>query len=588
MTSKPTYANRPGIRGTARYFGYLRVQWRRCIFAYGLSVALIGLMLAAPWPLKILIDRVLSGTDLWPVHPFTRTWPQPDSETAVLLVALSILLIAALTAIVLSAEKVAHARIRERFAASLRGDLLNKIQQLNRPVRQQLRSGELTLRLTSDTQLASRLFCKTLPNTVRLMGTVAFTLGSLFWIDPGIGVAALTLSLMLAAAVLAYTPRLSRAARSKREAEGTLAALTQETVRGIEHVQTMGLQRQSQARFRATSHVSLTRGVEEVRVGAGVERTTQCLAGATLALVAALGGSLVLRGHMSLGMLTVCLAYITALLKPIEKINEIAMNWTRGMARVDRLERIFAADTGRYALPGATVKLDTIDSLQCRDVTFRYPGSDRAAIQHFQHTFVQGEATALSGPSGSGKSTLMRLILGQISPVSGAVTANGVDFRQLNPVELNRHFAVVSQDVHLFSGTVRELLCELAPNARNADVRAALERVAMWHTVSELPNGLETQVDETASQVSGGQRARLLLARALLSRRSVLMLDEPFANIDEQSKRIIVSRLRALKPDHIIIVTTHEPTLLQLADHILEPAHWSHSGSANKEEVRNA
>ncbi len=560
-----------------RFAPHLTSQMPRVVLAYATSAIAVLLTLTLPWPLKFLIDDVLTDTSSLTALGFlTRT-----EQTLILAGAIAIL--AALTAVFISIEKVLHARIRERFGLTLRDRLIRHIYRLSIFSRQRERSGELTMRLVGDVQLTSRLFCKTLPVALKHIVTAIFTLAVTFYISVTIGGIALLMAVLLGSLVIWFGPKLTRAAKDKRQWEGSAAALAQEMINGIEHIQAMALENQSRKRYMQLTTASLDAGVAEVRVSVRMERAAQIFAGSAVALVAGIGGLMVLNQQLSLGTLTVCIAYMTQLLKPIEKINEIATSVSRGLVRTQRLAAILDAEVSITEAGNAVPDAD-IAAIYCIDVGYRYPDAVGPVIENFHHVFRRGECTALVGPSGSGKSTILRLMLRIVDPCNGYLSANKTDYASLDPTLLRSQFAVLMQDAHLFAGTIREILVELEPSATDADIYAVLRDVHLDELISDLPQGLETSIDEAGGRISGGQRARLLLARALLSRRPVLILDEPFANIDSVSKRIILSALDRAKTTRILVVVTHERDLLDIADTILTPEIWRQNNIA---EVRH-
>ena len=555
------------MRSYGRYWHALGEQRAAVTAAFVLSIANLLIALALPWPLKFLIDGVLTG------QATTSAFSQWSAQSQVLFIAAVLFSLSASGAYLLAKEKLVFARIRERFGLNLRAQLIHQIYAMPRFERQQEASGELTMRLTSDVQHVSRLFCKTLPLIVKHMATALITLGMVCWIDWRLGLACLLLLAVMVWIVRTYAPTVANAAADKRRLEGGVSALTQEAVQSIEHVQSMALEARSEQRYLQRAAASLKAGVHEVRQAVALERMTQIVAGGALAVVAALGGLLVLRQEMSLGLLTVCLAYVTALLKPVEKLNELTSAVARGIARVKRIDALFASLQITGAAPesrDASPVLGRIRQIDCVDVTFRYPDSVDAGIRHFSHRFRQGELTLLVGPSGSGKSTLLRLLLNLLIPQHGCLKANDLPYQALSSAQLRGQFAVMSQDPQLFSGSIRDLLRELAPNAADADLFHALAQVRLADLVEQLPHGLDSRLDETASQVSGGQRARLLLARTLLGNRPVVVLDEPFANLDADSTRVIAQTLQSVKRDRILIVVSHERALCVNADHIVD------------------
>ena len=291
------------------FLPHLSAQKQRIVFAYGFSLANVLIGLVLPWPLKYLIDGVLVGTEPVPLLP---SWP---TEAQVAVLAGSMALLAWTAALTLSAEKVLHARVREEFGLSLRDRLVQQIYRLSPFARQGEHSGELTMRLVSDSQLVSRLFCKTAPRAIKDLGLAVATLSVIFWIDPQIGLVALSLALLLGVVIVRYGPALNAAAKEKRHREGRVAALTQESIAGIQHIQAMALEDQARERYLDESAISLRAGVDEVRVAVAMERAAQVSSGCAMALIAGVGGLLVLRGQLTLGVLTVCIAYVTQLLK---------------------------------------------------------------------------------------------------------------------------------------------------------------------------------------------------------------------------------------------------------------------------------
>ena len=288
------------------------------------------------------------------------------------------------------------------------------------------------MRLTSDVQHASRLFCKTIPSIAKHLATTLFTLGMICWINPLLGLVCLALLAAMAGVVRYYGPKVSAAATRKRQLEGHVSGLTQEAVQSIEHVQSMSLEARSEARYLQRAAAALGAGVREVQQSVSLERTTQIVAALATALVAGLGGLLVVEDQMTLGLLTVCLAYVTALLKPIEKLNELTSAVVRGLARVRKIDALFIT---LQRVPeenqDRTPELDEpggIESIICTDVTYVYPDSSRASVSGFSHRFRRGELTLLTGPSGCGKSTVVRLLLKLLTPHSGSIRVNDYDY----------------------------------------------------------------------------------------------------------------------------------------------------------------
>jgi len=513
--------------------------------------------------MKFLIDDVLVGQVT--IHALKGF----SSTELVLIVCAVMIVLLSFTAIILALEKNLHAKVREHFSYRLRDQLIQQIYRLNIYKRQQEHSGELTMRLLSDSQLVSRLLCKTLPKTIKDFGVALFIVGVTFTIDIRIGGLCLLLATGLGFITLRFGPKLAAAARQKRLQEGDVAAITQESVTGIEHIQAMSLEEKSRQKFLAKTSASLHAGVEEVRVAVQMERAAQIFSALAIGLTAAIGGLLVVKSEMTLGTLTVCIAYITQLMKPMEKLNEVAATISRGLARAQRLNKLMddAADSSD------TNNLDVAPALKeisVNKVRFSYPGMTVNTLEEFSHTFAVGQCSVLVGPSGSGKSTVLRLLIKLLHPNQGELKINQIPYECVDGSSLRAQFAVLMQNAHLFSGSIRSVLCELNDEVTEHEIEQVLEQVHLLELIDELPDGVDTQLDEQGGRISGGQRSRLLLARAILSKRPAILLDEPFANIDDNSKQIIMQTLNELKVNHMLVIVTHDPVLLRMADQVID------------------
>jgi ABC-type multidrug transport system fused ATPase/permease subunit len=202
-------------------------------------------------------------------------------------------------------------------------------------------------------------------------------------------------------------------------------------------------------------------------------------------------------------------------------------------------------------------------------VTARYGSVDEPVFQGLDLRLEPGRRVALVGPSGAGKSTVASLLLRFLDPVAGRVTIAGHDVREYRAEDVRRTFALAGQDAHLFNSTIRANLSLARPGATDAELLAALERARIGDWVSALPEGLDTLVGEEGTQLSGGQRRRLVLARALLADAPLLVLDEPTAHLDAEAAEAIIADLLDATPERGLLLITHRPEGLDRMDEIV-------------------
>ncbi len=574
MSTKPLpehgSAGEPGAKAVLRAF--LPSLWphrRALILSYLLALLAIGAALLAPWPLKLLIDSVFGSRPLPAVlDQWTATLP-PSSLVLLLATATALITIAA--AGFSAGAKLLNARVRERMALELRDRALAHLQTLPLMLGTADRSGELVLRLVDDVHQVVRLLTKTLPVIFRHLMTMLATLAVMAWLDWRLGFLGVTVVAALLGLTRLYAGRLAQAARVKRRAEGEVAGLAQEILRGMTQLQACGSQAVARQRFATLNARSLGAGVRASLVAINMERSMQIASGLALALVIGAGGLLVLQGRLTIGTLTVVSAYMLQLLKPVEKVNELASSIARALARGRHLLALLERQAQVEEAPDAIDLPRPARRLELIGVGFAYPGASPDApsipvLEDVNLCLEPGTLNVLIGPSGAGKSTLLALILRLFDPTAGEIRLDDVPIRRLRLASLRAQFAVMIQDTHLFAGPLREVL--QVPDQTVTDARrwAALRQVALDDFVRGLPKELDTPLGESGANLSGGQRARLSLARALLPERPCLLLDEPLANVDPASRAIILDALTRLRGRRTCLAVTHEMALAECAD----------------------
>jgi ABC-type multidrug transport system fused ATPase/permease subunit/glycosyltransferase involved in cell wall biosynthesis len=542
---------------------------RPILSSYSLRTLAIGAALFAPWPLKFIIDHVVSA------HPFPRLFlgitSQLRPDQMVLLMAGLFLLVAVCGALANAAEKNVSARIRERLTLSIRDRLLGHLQTLAPTFRNDNRSGELVLRLVDDSDLFVRILTKTLPLLFQQCATLVLTVAVMFVVDLRLGLLATLLVPVVALICRHYSRELWAASRKKRRHEGKVSGLAQEIIRGLPVIQALGDESDARRKFENRNAKRLKAGVEETRVAVRMERTLQIIQAIALALVTGGGALWALHGQITIGELTLFTAYIAQLLKPIEKLNDLAETTGRGFAGGERLLALLDQQALVQDTPGAIELRRAEGLIEFRDVWFEYPESSvnrGIVLRGLNLCLKPGRLAVLQGESGAGKSTILSLLVRLFDPTKGQILLDGVPLRQIKLKSLRSQVAIMTQELHLFSGTLRSVLMPTGMELSEMRLWDALSLVALDEFVRSLPHKLDTLLGEDALNLSGGQRQRLSLARAFLLDRPILLLDEPLANVDAGSAAVILGALNRLRSGRTCLAITHETTLLTYADDV--------------------
>ena len=546
-----------------------RPHRRTLAAAYLFRLLSVAAAVVSPWPLKVIIDNVIARR---PLPGGLQAFHMLSPEWLVVWLTASFVVVTIVGAVTNALEKNLSARVRERLTLSLRDRLLAHLQTLPPTFRTNNRSGELVLRLVDDSDLFVRILTKTLPVLFQNVATVLLILVVMLWLDLRLAAFGVVLVPALAAVIRHYSKSLWAASRDKRRHEGKVSGLAQEIVRGLPVIQALGGERQARTRFERRNRKRLRAGVEETRVAVSMEQTLQIAQGFALALMTGAGALLVLRGQLTVGELTVFAAYVAQLLKPIEKLNDLSETAGRGFAGGERLLALLAQEPAVSDAPGAVEVARARGLVEFRNVWFKYPNEDardeRAeyVLRGVDMRLEPGRLAVLLGPSGAGKSTIMSLLVRLYDPTGGHVLLDGRPLREITLRSLRTQVAVMTQDTHLFSGSLRRALVPDGAEPTEERIWEALALVALDDFVRELPRQLETKLGEDALNLSGGQRQRLSLARAFLLDRPVLLLDEPLANVDDASAAVILRALDSLRATHTCLAITHQTQLLDYAD----------------------
>ncbi|MDH4392520.1 MAG: type I secretion system permease/ATPase [Aquabacterium sp.] len=374
----------------------------------------------------------------------------------------------------------------------------------------------------------------------------------------------LAIPILLGIALAARRPLARKVNASMQETSQRTAHLF-ETMNGLDNIKSLGAEAWSRRKWESLTQAISQNSLETREISSRVTYlNTMVLAIANVAVVAV--GAIMMNEHaMTLGQIIAVSLLTGRALAPVSQIAGLVVRWEQTKLSYEALDKIMKAPTDEAA---ASLQAPPMTGrLEFRDVNFAYPNQP-PVVEGLNLRIRPGERVGIIGKLGSGKSTLLRLILNQYAPSTGSVLVDDIVNTQLEPLSLRRQIGYVPQDVTLFHGTLRENIELGRVQADDAALLDAMRVSGLDEIVAQLPGGVGTQVGERGDRLSGGQRQIVAIARALLTKPRLLLMDEPSSMIDPGNEQKLIARLRALG-DTTIVLITHRMAMLALVDRLV-------------------
>ncbi|GAB3262137.1 ABC transporter ATP-binding protein [Larkinella harenae] len=359
-----------------------------------------------------------------------------------------------------------------------------------------------------------------------------------------------------------------------------LAGSTTESLRNIELVKSLGLAQQETQRLNTTTDKILQLELKKVRYVRSLSFVQGTFVNLLRNAIMLLMLFLVVQERITVGEFFSLFIYSFAIFGPLQELGNIINIYRETEASLTNFQQIL--DTPRDVRPTHPQAVHKIQTLAFDEVRFKHLSADKPALDGISFDVKLGETVAFVGPSGSGKTTLVKLLVGLYNPMAGRILYNGIAGTDIDLDELREQIGFVTQDTQLFAGTIRENLRFVAPNATDEECLMALRQAAADTLLSRAPQGLDTVIGEGGVKVSGGEKQRLSIARALLRRPTLLIFDEATSALDSLTEEEIGKTVRQLSGSrqHITILIAHRLSTILHADRIfvLEKGHIAEQG----------
>ncbi len=430
------------------------------------------------------------------------------------------------------------------------------------------RSGE-TLNILQKVRTDSERFIISFINVlfVSLVG-IAFVMVYAFTVQPGLILLYLLSALGLSFFISFLSKRIKKVQMTIMSETKQLAGSTTESLRNIELIKSLGLTQQETARLNDRTRKILVlelKKVRQIRSISFIQGTTVNLLRQSIMFVLLY---LLFKENLTLGQIMTLQFYSFFIFGPLQEVGNVIIAYREAEVSLNNFEKII--NTPIEVKPENPVPLNAIQKLAFNNVTFRHKSANYDALRNISFEVQEGETIAFVGPSGSGKSTLVKLLVGLYSTPKGTILYNEIDSNSIDKNELQQQLGFVTQDTQLFAGTIRENLLFTKPDATEEQLNFALSQAACDSLIARSEFGIDTVIGEGGMKLSGGEKQRLSIARALLRTPKLLVFDEATSALDSITEEAISNTIRSIgnQKEHITVLIAHRLSTILHADKI--------------------
>jgi ATP-binding cassette, subfamily B, bacterial len=459
----------------------------------------------------------------------------------------------------------------ERVVADLRRAVFANVVQMDPGFFERTRTGEVISRLTADTTVIQVVVGSTLAIAARNLLLIVGGLILMFLTSPMLTAWLLVGLPVVALPVWSLGRKVRRLSRETQDRVAAVGGRVDESLYAIQTVQAHVQEAAERARYAEAVEAAFGVAIRRAAMTALLAASVIFLMFMLITGVLWVGGHNVLAGEITPGELAAFLFYAVLVAGAVAALSEVANELLRAAGAAERLLVLLQTRSGPpLSRHPTSLPEPARGAIRFEDVWFAYPTRpEPPALQGIDLEIPKGASVALVGPSGAGKSTLFQLLLRFYDPDAGSIRVDGVDIRDVETAALRGRIALVPQQPVLFAASVRDNIAYGAPGASEASIRAAAEAAYAMDFIAALPEGLETHLGERGVRLSGGQRARIALARAILRDPAILLLDEATSALDAESERLVQAALQRISRGRTTLTIAHRLATVQAADRIV-------------------
>lgn len=517
-----------------------------------IAAAMTGAMAKLMEP---IIDKVFTAKDqsaLWPV-------------------AFGVMAVFIIRGLATYGHTVMMNRLGQRVVCDVQRDMFGHLVYADLAFFHGQQSGTLLSRFISDVGMIRAAVIEGMTGMGKNALTLVFLIGVMFFQDWKLTLISLFVFPAAAYFVMRLGKKLRKVSTNTQVETGILTSMLGQAFQGSKHVKSYGMEEFEKERVGKIIERIFNLMYRAYRVSASAMPISEALSGLAIVTIVVYGGMQVMAGHSTTGQLFSFIAAFLLAYEPMKRLAKLNNIMQMGLAAVDRFFKMMDLPPKIADKPDAKVLADVKGEVAFNHVTFRYDDGTEA-LSDVSFTVPPGKTVALVGQSGAGKSTILNLIPRFYDVTAGDIRIDGHDIRDVTLQSLRRNMALVSQEVAIFSDTIRDNIAYGTAGATVDEIIAAAKNAAAHDFIMELPQGYDTIVGENGVKLSGGQRQRISIARAMLKNAPVLLLDEATSALDTQSERQVQSALERLQENRTTIVVAHRLSTIMDADiiHVMQ------------------